>query len=70
MSLSYRRQIPTAIPEMLFILALTQVKVQVRSRTHLKKDGHGLLVYSVLKKELCGYTLHYIFSSSTTCDRT
>ena len=25
-----------------------------------KKDGHGLLVYSVLKKELCGYTLPYI----------
>ena len=59
MSLSYRRQIPTAIPEMLFILALTQVKVQVRSRTHLKKDGHGL-VYYALKKELCGYTLPYI----------
>ena len=58
--MSYRHQIPTAIPAMLLILALTQVKVQVRSRTHLKKDGHGLLVYSVLKKELCGYELPYI----------
>ena len=58
--MSYRHQIPTAIPAMLLILALTQVKVQVRSRTHLKKDGHGLLVYSIIKKELCGYTLPYI----------
>ena len=56
----YVIQIPTAIPAMLFILALTQVKVQVWSRTHLKKDGHGLSVYPALKKELCGCTLPYI----------